>query len=69
MYSGGDAGPAGRVRCVGKYNAESPKQRSKRFTFIKKTIHFSHLGLLGTGTLYIWCTLYGTILLYISFIH
>ena len=28
---------------VGKYNAESPKQGSKRFNSITKTIHFAHL--------------------------
>ena len=31
---------------VGKYNAESPKQDSKRFNSITKTIHFAHLGIL-----------------------
>ena len=31
---------------VGKYNDESPKQISKRFNFITKTIHFSSLLLL-----------------------
>ena len=30
---------------VGKYNAESPKQGSKRFNSITKTIHFAHLGI------------------------
>ena len=29
---------------VSKYNAESPKQGSKRFNSIRKTIHFAHLG-------------------------
>ena len=29
---------------VGKYNAESPKQDSKRINSITKTIHFAHLG-------------------------
>ena len=31
---------------VGKYNAESPKQGSKRFNSITKTIHFAHLGII-----------------------
>ena len=31
---------------VGKYNAESSKQGSKRFNSITKTIHFAHLGIL-----------------------
>ena len=31
---------------VGKYNAKTPKQDSKRFNFITKTIHFAHLGIL-----------------------
>ena len=31
---------------VGKYNAESPTQGSKRFNFITKTSHFAHLGIL-----------------------
>ena len=33
MYGGAwsDAGPAAGSCCVGKYNAESPKQESKRF--------------------------------------
>ena len=31
---------------VGKYNAESSKQDSKRFNLITKTSHFSHLGIL-----------------------
>ena len=31
---------------VGKYNAESSKQGSKRFNFITKTIHFAHLCIL-----------------------
>ena len=31
---------------VGKCNAESPKQGSKRFKFIMKTIHCAHLGVL-----------------------
>ena len=31
---------------VGKNNAESPKQGSKRLNFITKTIHFAHLVLL-----------------------
>ena len=29
---------------AGKYNAKTPKQDSKRFNFITKTIHFAHLG-------------------------
>ena len=31
---------------VSNYNAESPKQDSKRFNSITKTIHFAHLGIL-----------------------
>ena len=31
---------------VGKYNAKSPKQGSKWFNSITKTIHFAHLGIL-----------------------
>ena len=34
----GGAGPAGREGC----SAESPKQESKRFNSITKTIHFAH---------------------------
>ena len=30
----------------GNYNAESPKQGSKRFNSITKTIHWAHLGIL-----------------------
>ena len=37
---------------VGKYNAESPKQSSKRFNSIMKTIHFAHLGILFIYELY-----------------
>ena len=42
-----DAGPAVRSG-VDKYiyNAESPKQGSKRFNFFRKAIHFAHLGIL-----------------------
>ena len=41
---------------IGKYNAESPKQDSKRFISITKTIHLVHLGILfiyvvGTKTM------------------
>ena len=45
-----DAGPAGRVRCWA-----SPKQGSKRFNFIMKTIHFAHLGILLNYVLNIYC--------------
>ena len=39
--------PGQRARSgVGKYNAESPKQGSKRFNFIMKTTHFAYLGIL-----------------------
>ena len=31
---------------IGKYNAESPKQDSKRFNSMTKTIHFAHLVIL-----------------------
>ena len=31
---------------VGKYIAESPKQGSKKFNSITKTIHFAHRGIL-----------------------
>ena len=31
---------------VGKYNAAIPKQGSKSFNFISKTIHLAHLGVL-----------------------
>ena len=31
---------------VGEYNAESPKQGSKRFNSISKKVHFAHLGIL-----------------------
>ena len=31
---------------VGKYNAESLKQGSKRFNSILQTIHFAHLGII-----------------------
>ena len=31
---------------VGKYNAESPKQGSKKFNSTTKTIHFAHLVIL-----------------------
>ena len=31
---------------IGKYNAESSKQDSKRFDFITKRCHFAHLGIL-----------------------
>ena len=41
-----DARPVGRVRCWQIYNAESPKQDSKWFNFIMKTIHFAHLVIL-----------------------
>ena len=30
---------------VGKHNAESPKQGSRRFDSITNTIHFAHLGI------------------------
>ena len=49
MYGGGvmPGRRAGSLHCVGKYNAESPKQDSKRFNSITKTIiHFAHLGIL-----------------------
>ena len=47
MYGGGVM--PGRRRAgsdVAKYNAESPKQGSKRFNFIAWMIHFAHLGIL-----------------------
>ena len=36
---------------VGKYNAESPKQSSKRFNSITNTIHLAHLVIL---IIYVW---------------
>ena len=46
MYGGGVM-PGWRAGSgFGKYNAESPKQGRKRFNFITKMIHFSHLGIL-----------------------
>ena len=41
-----DAILVGRVMDVGKYNAESPKQDSKRLNSVTKTIHFAYLGIL-----------------------
>ena len=44
-----DAGPAGKIRCwqVYIYNAESPKQSSKSFNSIMKTIqYFASLGVI-----------------------
>ena len=38
--------PDRRAGSVGKYNAESPKQDSRRFNSITMTIHFAHLGIL-----------------------
>ena len=38
----------------GKFNAESPKQGSKRLNSITKTIHFAHLGLLFIYALIAW---------------
>ena len=41
-----NVGPAGRVRCCGKNDANSSKQGSKRFNSITKKIHFAYLGIL-----------------------
>ena len=38
---------------VGKYNAESPKQGSKRFNSITKRIRFAHLGILFIFCLFV----------------
>ena len=43
-----DFRPAGWVTCMQymrKYNAEGPKQESKRFNSHVKTKHFAHLGI------------------------
>ena len=45
LYSGGAMSGRRAGSGVGKYNAESPKQGSKRFNSITKTIHFAHLGI------------------------
>ena len=39
--------------CVDKYNAESPKQDSKRFNSITKRIYISDLGII-----YLWVIIY-----------
>ena len=48
MYGGAWSDARGRRAgsFVGRYNAENPKQDSKRFNSITKTIHFAYLGLL-----------------------
>ena len=46
MYGGGVMTGWRAGSCFGKYIAESPKQDSKRFNSITKTIHFAHLGIL-----------------------
>ena len=53
VYSGAwsDAGPADRVRCwLVQYIAESPKQGSKRFNFITRTIQLYYLSICTTCT-------------------
>ena len=44
VYSGGVTLGQQNGSGGGKYNAGSPKQGSKRFNSITKTIHFAHLG-------------------------
>ena len=46
LYSGGVMPFRREGSAVGKYNAKSLKQGSKRFNFITRTIHFAHLGIL-----------------------
>ena len=46
VYGGGMMPDWQAGSCVDKYNAESPKQDSKRFNSITKTIHFAHLVIL-----------------------
>ena len=46
LYSGGVMPFRREGSGVGKYKAKRPKQGSKRFNFITRTIHFAHLGIL-----------------------
>ena len=43
MYDGGVMSGRDAELNVGQYIAESPKQGSKRYNSITKTIHFAHL--------------------------